>query len=173
MHSPDCALLRRHSHGQALSSGLNARCPSLRQLTHSGSLRRCPAQRLPQLFQPRAAITASPAPLDVKNFDGGAAGSAELSLKVAPPPTAKGLVHRYVTYVLQNARAVRAAPKVSKVSGQSQQKSPDWSTFKSGYCQHQNQSRGPWRRQEAIPTEEDRKCPSWKQNVTPQTWCVP
>ncbi|KAK9834734.1 hypothetical protein WJX74_008797 [Apatococcus lobatus] len=67
--------------------------------------------RLPQLFQPRAAITATPAPLDVKNFDGGAAGSAELSLKVAPPPTAKGLVHRYITYVLQNARAGTASTK--------------------------------------------------------------
>lgn len=113
MHSPDCALLRRHSHVQALSSGLHARCPSLRQLTHTGSLRHCPAQKTPQLFQPRAAITATPASLDVKDFDGSAAGSAELSLKVAPPPTAKGLVHRYVTYVLQNARAVSRATGVT------------------------------------------------------------
>ncbi|KAK9867982.1 hypothetical protein WJX84_006458 [Apatococcus fuscideae] len=38
-------------------------------------------------------------------------GSAELSLKVAPTQTAKGLVHRYVTYVLQNGRAGTASTK--------------------------------------------------------------
>ena len=173
MHSPDCALLRRQSHGQALSSGLNARCPSLRQLTHSGSPRHCPAQRLPQLFQPRAAITATPAPLDVKNFDGGAAGSAELSLKVAPPPSAKGLVHRYVTYVLQNARAVSLAIWSSSLLVQSRLKGPDQSIFGSGYCKHQNQGRGPWWRQEAFPTEEDRKCQSRKQTDATKTRWVP
>jgi len=37
---------------------------------------------------------------------GAAAGTAELSLKVAGEDTAKGLVHRYLVYILQNARRV-------------------------------------------------------------------
>lgn len=39
---------------------------------------------------------------------GAAAGTAELSLKVAGEDTAKGLVHRYLVYILQNARRVRS-----------------------------------------------------------------
>jgi len=37
---------------------------------------------------------------------GGDAGTAELTLKVAGEDTAKGLVHRYLVYILQNARRV-------------------------------------------------------------------
>lgn len=37
---------------------------------------------------------------------GAAAGTAELPLKVAGEDTAKGLVHRYLVYILQNARRV-------------------------------------------------------------------
>jgi len=54
----------------------------------------------------KASIVAEPATLEVKTIDGGAAGSASLSLKIADPTTGKGLVHRYVVMVRQNARQV-------------------------------------------------------------------
>jgi large subunit ribosomal protein L4 len=57
----------------------------------------------------RAAVAAAPASLPVKAADGADAGSATLALKVAPEQTAKGLVHRYLVYVRQNARRVRRA----------------------------------------------------------------
>ncbi|GBG00462.1 50S ribosomal protein L4, partial [Raphidocelis subcapitata] len=52
----------------------------------------------------RAAVAAKPAKVPVKSADGAAAGEVELALGVAPPETAKGLVHRYLVYVQQNAR---------------------------------------------------------------------
>jgi hypothetical protein len=54
----------------------------------------------------KASVIAEPATLEVKTIDGGAAGSASLSLKIADPATGKGLVHRYVVMVRQNARQV-------------------------------------------------------------------
>jgi hypothetical protein len=57
----------------------------------------------------RAAVAAQPAKVTVKTADGAEAGTEELALGVAPATTAKGLVHRYLVYVQQNARQVRAA----------------------------------------------------------------
>lgn len=54
----------------------------------------------------RAAVAAAPASLPVKSADGADAGTELLALKVARPETAKGLVHRYVVYTLQNRRRV-------------------------------------------------------------------
>ncbi len=54
----------------------------------------------------RAAIVAKPASIDIKTFDGSSSGSQDLALKVAARDTAKGLVHRYLVTVRQNARAV-------------------------------------------------------------------
>lgn len=51
----------------------------------------------------------APAPavqLPVKGVDGSSMGTASMSLKVAQE-SAKGLVHRYLVYVLQNQRQVR------------------------------------------------------------------
>ncbi|KAG7674223.1 hypothetical protein Ndes2526B_g03974 [Nannochloris sp. 'desiccata'] len=47
---------------------------------------------------------AEPATIDVKNLDGSSAGSAALSLRIADNETSKGLVHRYLVMVRQNAR---------------------------------------------------------------------
>jgi hypothetical protein len=55
----------------------------------------------------RAAVAGKPAQIPVKTADGATAGSVDLSLAVAPPATAKGLVHRYLVYVQQNMRQVR------------------------------------------------------------------
>jgi hypothetical protein len=55
----------------------------------------------------RAAIAASPVSVPVKSIGGGDAGEETLALNVAPAGTAKGLVHRYLVYVQQNARRVR------------------------------------------------------------------
>ena len=57
-------------------------------------------------FTCKAAIVAKPASIDVKTFDGSSSGSQDLALKVAARNTAKGLVHRYLVTVRQNARAV-------------------------------------------------------------------
>lgn len=54
----------------------------------------------------RASVVAAPASLDVKKVDGSSSGSASLSLRVADPETANGLVHRYVVMVRQNMRQV-------------------------------------------------------------------
>ena len=59
----------------------------------------------------RASTLAAPATLDVKTLDGAAAGTASLALRVAEDTSAKGLVHRYLVLVRQNARRVRAAPR--------------------------------------------------------------
>jgi len=67
----------------------------------------------------RAAVAAQPVKVTVKSADGAVAGSEELALGVAPPTTAKGLVHRYLVYVQQNARQVRLeqACVVGRVNG--------------------------------------------------------
>ena len=44
-------------------------------------------------------VTADPASLSVKNFDGETVGQAEMALKVARPETARGLVHRYLVII--------------------------------------------------------------------------
>jgi large subunit ribosomal protein L4 len=54
----------------------------------------------------KASVMAEPATIDVKNLDGSSAGSAALSLRVADNETSKGLVHRYLVLVRQNARRV-------------------------------------------------------------------
>ena len=54
----------------------------------------------------RASVVAEPATIDVKNLDGSSAGSASLALRVADIETSKGLVHRYLVMVRQNARRV-------------------------------------------------------------------
>lgn len=67
-------------------------------------------QNIPQRaqFMVRAAsVIAEPATIDVKKLDGSSAGTASLSLRVAEPDNAKGLVHRYLVMVRQNARRVR------------------------------------------------------------------
>jgi large subunit ribosomal protein L4 len=68
----------------------------------------------------KASVVAEPASLDVKSVDGKSAGTAALSLKVASPETANGLVHRYVVMVRQNMRQVRilliALPRASSVA---------------------------------------------------------
>ncbi|WIA30679.1 hypothetical protein OEZ86_000751 [Tetradesmus obliquus] len=51
-----------------------------------------------------AAVAAKPVDVPVKSADGASVGSEQLSLRVAPTDTAKGLVHRYLVYVQQNAR---------------------------------------------------------------------
>jgi hypothetical protein len=56
----------------------------------------------------RASVIAPPATLEVKTLDGAAAGTATLSLRVADDDVAKGLVHRYLVLVRQNARRVSA-----------------------------------------------------------------
>lgn len=52
----------------------------------------------------RASVVAEPATFQVKKLDGSSAGTANLALKVAEDDTAKGLVHRYLVMVRQNAR---------------------------------------------------------------------
>eukprot|EP00471_Norrisiella_sphaerica_P005971 CAMPEP_0184487926 /NCGR_PEP_ID=MMETSP0113_2-20130426/10418_1 /TAXON_ID=91329 /ORGANISM="Norrisiella sphaerica, Strain BC52" /LENGTH=344 /DNA_ID=CAMNT_0026870363 /DNA_START=40 /DNA_END=1074 /DNA_ORIENTATION=- len=56
-------------------------------------------------------IIADPVELQVKNFDGEVVGSESLSLKVARPETAKGLVHRYLMYARNSMRAGTASTK--------------------------------------------------------------
>ncbi|KAF6259405.1 hypothetical protein COO60DRAFT_1626075 [Scenedesmus sp. NREL 46B-D3] len=51
-----------------------------------------------------AAVAAKPVDVPVKSAEGASVGSEQLSLRVAPNDTAKGLVHRYLVYVQQNAR---------------------------------------------------------------------
>ena len=55
----------------------------------------------------RASAAAPPVPLPVKTLDGSSAGTASIALRVADEDTAKGLVHRYLVMVRQNARQVR------------------------------------------------------------------
>lgn len=55
----------------------------------------------------RASVQARPASIEFKTFDGTSSGTQELALQVAGQKSAKGLVHRYLVTVRQNARAVR------------------------------------------------------------------
>lgn len=57
----------------------------------------------------QASVQAAPATLPVRKMDGADAGSASISLKVAEPDTANGLVHRYLVHVRQNARQGNAS----------------------------------------------------------------
>jgi hypothetical protein len=60
----------------------------------------------PRVAVVRAAVEAKPASLTVKSADGADVGTEQLALKIARPEAAKGLVHRYVVYVMQNKRRV-------------------------------------------------------------------
>ena len=80
---------------KAASSVIATRKPSV-------SLPRSSRQQLAT----RASVIAEPVTIDVKNLDGSSAGSAALSLRVADNETSKGLVHRYLVMVRQNARRV-------------------------------------------------------------------
>lgn len=91
MHSGTCGLgsvdkLRQHSFVSALQP------------------HRLPVQR--KSLCVKASVVAQPASVEVKTFNGSSSGSQDLSLRVAGRGTAKGLVHRYLVTVRQNARAV-------------------------------------------------------------------
>lgn len=69
-------------------------------------------------LQVRAAVVAEPATLEVKGTDGSSKGTASLALRVAEDGKAKGLVHRYLVTVRQNARQGTASTKTrSEVRG--------------------------------------------------------
>ena len=82
----------------------------------SGSLQlqalscRAAPRRAARAPAPRAALVADAQSLDVRGFDGNAAGTESLALRVADPAVATGLVHRYVVFLRQNARRVRPTP---------------------------------------------------------------
>lgn len=60
--------------------------------------------------------TAAPATLPVKTASNGSeAGTSSLTLKVADPEKAKGLVHRHVIKILQNQRQVRPHSRAGKL----------------------------------------------------------
>lgn len=54
----------------------------------------------------RASTVAEPATLDVKSLKGQSVGSESLALKVAENDVARGLLHRYIVLIRQNARQV-------------------------------------------------------------------
>ena len=68
---------------------------------------RAPPQRSARGLATRAAMVAEPRSVEVRAPDGSAAGTESLSLRVAEPEVANGLVHRYVVFLRQNARRVR------------------------------------------------------------------
>lgn len=51
-------------------------------------------------------MIAEPVDITVKKLDGSSSGTASISLRVAEPDVSKGLVHRYLVMVRQNARRV-------------------------------------------------------------------
>lgn len=57
----------------------------------------------------KAAVAAKPATVPVKSADGADVGIQSMALNVAPESSARGLVHRYLVFVRQNARRVSAA----------------------------------------------------------------
>ena len=57
-------------------------------------------------FTIQAAQKASPVDLQVKSIEGSDGGTGQLSLRVADPTKSKGLVHRHVVLIQQNARQV-------------------------------------------------------------------
>ena len=68
----------------------------------------------------RMSIVAPPVPLEIKGFEGEVVGNDSLSLKVADPETAKGLVHRYVVKVRRDMRKVNNSGKDSSIDDPSQ-----------------------------------------------------
>lgn len=111
---PGTAWRRSQGAGQAkMSALLPPQCPACSRLRqqHAGQplrlqQRRPITQRVrPQLVRAEAARSAVALP--VRDPQGEDVGSVDLSLKVAPEDTAKGLVHRYLVMARQNARSVR------------------------------------------------------------------
>lgn len=90
-----------HSHTCGLGSVDNLRQHSF---TRDLQVHRLVVQR--RSLSIKASLVAQPASVDAKKFDGSSSGSQDLSLRVAGYDTAKGLVHRYLVTVRQNARAV-------------------------------------------------------------------
>ena len=86
-----------------------ARFVGLRRTVQPTQAGRVISQRRPAAaaLQVRAAIVAEPATVAIKGIDGSSKGSSTMALKVASDETAKGLVHRYLVTVRQNARQVR------------------------------------------------------------------
>jgi len=66
----------------------------------------------------RASVLAEPATIDIKGLDGSSAGTASLALRVADPDSSKGLVHRYLVMIRQNARRVSQIEKTANKSHQ-------------------------------------------------------
>jgi large subunit ribosomal protein L4 len=62
--------------------------------------------RMQRRQQPRAAVTPRAAAIDAVTFDGAKTDGATLALKTARAEVARGLVHKYVVMVRQNARRV-------------------------------------------------------------------
>jgi hypothetical protein len=62
--------------------------------------------RMQRRQQPRAAVTPRAAAIDAVTFDGAKTDGATLELKTARAEVARGLVHKYVVMVRQNARRV-------------------------------------------------------------------
>eukprot|EP00873_Tetraselmis_striata_P008357 jgi/Tetstr1/428621/TSEL_018610.t1 len=62
-------------------------------------------------LQVSASVVAEPVSLTVKGLDGSSKGSENLALKVVEDDKAKGLVHRYIVTVRQNARQGTASTK--------------------------------------------------------------
>eukprot|EP00879_Flechtneria_rotunda_P001882 GHRR01002053.1.p1 GENE.GHRR01002053.1~~GHRR01002053.1.p1 ORF type:complete len:252 (+),score=89.44 GHRR01002053.1:84-839(+) len=82
------------------SKSLSAGRASFRGVATFGSSRPVAKRTVPV----NAATTAQAVSVPVKSADGSSLGEEQLALKVAKPETAKGLVHRYLVYVRQNAR---------------------------------------------------------------------
>ena len=64
----------------------------------------------------RAAMVAEPRSVEVRAPDGSAAGTESLSLRVAEPEVANGLVHRYVVFLRQNMRRVRPSKRWCRIA---------------------------------------------------------
>lgn len=64
----------------------------------------------------RRVVTPRAAAVSRVGFDGAKAGDADLTLRVARAEVAKGLVHKYVVMVRQNARRVSATTTTISIS---------------------------------------------------------
>ena len=64
----------------------------------------------------RRVVTPRAAAVSRVGFDGAKAGDADLTLRVARAEVAKGLVHKYVVMVRQNARRVSATTTTTSMS---------------------------------------------------------
>ena len=69
--------------------------------------------RLNRRQQQRPAVTPRAAAIDAVTFDGSKTDGATLELKTARAEVARGLVHKYVVMVRQNARRVSATTTIS------------------------------------------------------------